>query len=212
MAATTNALRSESTITSGLKQLEEEAEKILRTSTDNERIRRVLAWFPFSSRHKVLRLLSTRWMARLDRILDCAREEQNNAHRNDWNNEGFKVHKAEEILRSLTSEEPPSTCRDLVASLPSLDSASRAIQMTHASQMAYANRLALAIDSQISRAFRDTPFSEVIKVACGRKSPAFKRLLDVASHLRTELSELFRGLDEPSRMYELVAQVSLVES
>jgi hypothetical protein len=210
MAATPHATQSESTVTSALKRREEEAERILRTSTDFKHIRLVCVWFPFPE-HKVVRLLSTRWMARLDSVLQCVRREPNDSHRDTWNNEGFKVHKAEEILKSLKSEEPPSTRRDIVESLPSLDSAMEVGQMTYASQMAYASRIALAVDSRISTAFYNTPFSEVVRAALGLKPPAFQRLVDVASQLRTELSKLFRRLDQPSRMYELVQQASLIE-
>ena len=94
-------------------------------------------------------------------------------------NDARHIRLAEEFLKSLKPEEPPSTRRDSVRCLPSLDSETKVSQLTHADKMAFASKIVLAIDSQMSIGFHNTPFSEVLMVACGRESLAFQRLWDV---------------------------------
>ena len=132
----------------------------------------------------------------------------------------FPEHKTVDLLSTrmatlgkvLNQNDSKSPRCDLVRSLPSLDSATKFEEMARADQRAYANQIALTIDSIISTALHDTPFSEVVRAACGLKSSGIQKLLDVALQLRTELSKLFQRLDQPSRLYDLVYQASFIKS
>ena len=158
-----------------------------------------------------------RWDREAEKILETSSDSKHIRLVYDWyplpehkvvdsSSKRWIAHEAKDIPKGSEWGEPQSPRSDLVGSIPSLESA------TEITQVAYAYRIAHAIQSQISTAFHDTPFSEVVRAACGLKSSAIQRLSDVALQLRTELYILFRRLDKPSRLYGLVQQASLMES
>ena len=173
---------------------EEEAQKVLQTSVKLKEIRLVCFFFPFSDPKIPGRVLSKRWMARLDAINSLLGLEQSKG--TPWNNDGFKSYKAEEIARRLKPELPPSTVWGCEWTMPSTDS------------MMDAKQLAVDINSYISTAFRKVPFTELARAACGRTSDTLTSLLDGISNIRNELSRLVQECPHLRNKYKLIEKAS----
>jgi hypothetical protein len=179
-----------------LQRREEEAQHVVKTSTQLKEIHLACLYFPFSDPQAPQHILSMRWMTRLDVFLNSLGAEQSNSNPRAWNNDGFKSLKAEEIIRRLRPKPPPSVIWDYEWS-PSMSEST-----TDASQIAD------DINSDVTEAFRNVPFTELVRVACGYPSNIITSLLGGVSTTRSELSCLLQECHTLRSKFKLVEKAS----
>ena len=184
------------TLFDNLQLREKEAQDVVKKSTQFEELYLVCLYFPFSDPVTPHRILSTRWTAGLDTILNSLGLEQSNGNPKAWNNNGFKSYKAEEIIQRLRPETPLPMIWDYKWSLSIAESTMDARQ------------IADDLNSDITEAFRNVPFTELVRAACNCPSNIITSLLGAISTTRGELSILFQECHALRSKFELVEQAS----
>jgi len=172
---------------------EAEAQEVLWTSTDWNEIRLVCLFFPFYDPKTRLEILSKRLPATLDDILKCLPTKKHLSTTHYTCNDN--LNKAEEILRRIESDLRRSPIWNWEWSPPIATSTS------------CATKIADAIDSEISSALHNVPFTELVRAACNRRSDVVTDLLDGLSNMCCELWRRSEELLQPKDNYALVEKV-----
>ncbi|KAG9231497.1 hypothetical protein BJ875DRAFT_116591 [Amylocarpus encephaloides] len=174
---------------------QEQAHQVIRTTINLSELHVVCHYSPFPDLKTFHHILSTRWMGRLDVFLSSLGLEQSNRDPERWN----KSHKAKEIVRRLRPEPPVPAIWDYKWN-PSITEST-----THTSHITD------EINSHFSEAFRDVPFTEIVKAACGYPSNVITSLLQGVTTTRSELCSLIQDFDALKSKFELVEQYLCAE-
>lgn len=155
-------------------------------------IRPVIFYFPFHDLTVREQILSTRWEARLNVFLKEIRGDQNSKEP--------RALKAQEVVRLLSPKAPPSSVWDWAWTPPLPTSTLEATQ------------IAEAINSHISTAFYQVPFTEWVRVAGGYTSEAAASLVEGVSNVSSILTRWFQELSQPRGCYQQVETVSYTKT